>query len=132
MKHVSKALILILTGLRGRLRETPIEIKRSLEYGAYIINSMETGELSRINGNVSNTGLVANLPQGCCVEVPSLVDKLGTHPCYVGELPPQLAALNRTNINIQEVAVEGVLQKDRKLIYETICLDPPHFCGALA
>jgi len=104
--------------------ETLIEIKRSLEYGAYIINSIETGELSRINGNVSNTGLITNLPQNCCVEVPCLVDKLGIHPCYVGELPPQCAALNRTNINVQEVAVEGILQKDKKMIYEAIYLDP--------
>jgi alpha-galactosidase len=111
--------------IRRQIRgEIPIEIKRSLEYGAYIINSMETGELSRINGNVQNTGLITNLPQGCCVEVPCLVDKLGIHPCYVGDLPPQLAALNRTNINVQEVAVEGILQKDKKLIYEAIYLDP--------
>ncbi|MDI3531614.1 MAG: alpha-galactosidase, partial [Candidatus Atribacteria bacterium] len=105
--------------IRRQIRgEIPIEIKRSLEYGAYIINSIETGELSRINGNVQNTDLITNLPQNCCVEVPCLVDKLGIHPCYVGDLPPQLAALNRTNINVQEAAVEGILQKNKKLIYE--------------
>ncbi|BER91862.1 alpha-glucosidase/alpha-galactosidase [Atrimonas thermophila] len=111
--------------IRRQIRgEIPIEIKRSLEYGAYIINSIETGELSRINGNVQNTDLITNLPQNCCVEVPCLVDKLGIHPCYVGDLPPQLAALNRTNINVQEAAVEGILQKNKKLIYEAIYLDP--------
>lgn len=104
--------------------EEPIEIRRSLEYGAYIINAMETGEVVRINGNVANTGLITNLPEGCCVEVPCFVDRLGIHPCFVGELPPQLAAINRTNINVQELAVEGVLQQKRRYIYEAIALDP--------
>lgn len=104
--------------------EEPIEIRRSLEYGAYIINAMETGELVRINGNVANTGLIPNLPEGCCVEVPCLVDRLGIHPCFVGDLPPQLASINRININVQELAVEGALQGKKEYIYEAIALDP--------
>lgn len=85
---------------------------------------METGELVRINGNVANTGLIPNLPEGCCVEVPCLVDRLGIHPCFVGDLPPQLASINRTNISVQELAVEGVLQGKKEYIYEAIALDP--------
>lgn len=104
--------------------EELIEVRRSLEYGAHIINAMETGELVRINGNVANTGLIPNLPEGCCVEVPCLVDRLGIHPCFVGDLPPQLASINRTNISVQELAVEGVLQGKKEYIYEAIALDP--------
>jgi alpha-galactosidase len=85
---------------------------------------METGEVTRINGNVANTGLITNLPYGCCVEVPCFVDRLGIHPCFVGDLPPQLAAINRTNINVQELAVEGILQQKKEYIYEAIALDP--------
>ncbi|MGC8778613.1 MAG: alpha-glucosidase/alpha-galactosidase [Candidatus Caldatribacteriaceae bacterium] len=102
----------------------PIPIKRSLEYAAPIINALETGEMVRINGNVENRGIITNLPQGCCVEVPCLVDQLGIHPCSVGELPIQCAAINRTNINVQELTVEGVLQKKKEYIYEAISLDP--------
>lgn len=111
--------------IRRQIRgEEPIEVRRSLEYGAYIINAMETGEPIRVNGNVANTGLITNLPEGCCVEVPCLVDRLGIHPCFVGDLPPQLAGINRTNINVQELAVEGVLQRRKEYIYEAIALDP--------
>ncbi|NSW77292.1 MAG: alpha-glucosidase/alpha-galactosidase [Candidatus Atribacteria bacterium] len=104
--------------------EEPIPIRRSLEYCAPIINALETGEMVRINGNVENQGIITNLPHGCCVEVPCLVDHLGIHPCQVGELPPQCAALNRTNINVQELVVEGALQKKKEYIYQAIYLDP--------
>jgi len=102
----------------------PIEISRSHEYGVDIIYSMETGVPCRINGNVENEGLITNLPQGCCVEVPCLVDKNGIHPCYVGELPPQCAALNRTNINVQELAVKAALEKDRIAAMQAVMFDP--------
>jgi len=104
--------------------EEPIEIKRSHEYGVDIIYSMETGSPCRINGNVENTGLITNLPLGCCVEVPCLVDKGGIHPCSVGDLPPQCAALNRTNINVQELAVKAALEKDRSAVIQAIMFDP--------
>jgi alpha-galactosidase len=94
------------------------------EYGSIIIHSLETGNVSRINGNVKNNGLITNLPKGCCVEVPCMVDKEGIHPCYVGDLPPQLAALNRTNINVQDLAVHGIVEKDKTKIYQAILLDP--------
>jgi len=101
-----------------------IPLRRSAEYCSTIIHSIETGEPSRINGNVKNNGLITNLPQGCCVEVPCLVDKNGIHPCYVGDLPPQCAALNRTNINVQELGVLAAVEKDKTLAFQAILLDP--------
>ena len=100
------------------------EIKRSEEYVSYIIRALETGKSSRINGNVENTGLITNLPPGCCVEVPCLVDKEGIHPCYVGDLPTQCAALNRTNINVQELGVKAALDGDRNALYQAVAVDP--------
>jgi alpha-galactosidase len=101
-----------------------IPLTHSGEYGSIIIHSMETGKPSRINGNVKNKGLITNLPDGCCVEVPCLVDKEGLHPCYVGDLPPQLAGLNRTEINVHELAVRGIAEKDKTKIFQAILLDP--------
>jgi alpha-galactosidase len=99
-------------------------MKHSGEYGSIIIHSIATGSPFRINGNVKNRNLITNLPQGCCVEVPCLVDKQGIHPCFVGDLPPQLAALNRTNIDVQELAVRGIVEKDKTKIFQAILLDP--------
>jgi alpha-galactosidase len=99
-------------------------LSHSGEYASIIIRSIETGIPSRINGNVKNNGLITNLLQGCCVEVPCLVDKKGINPCYVGDLPPQCAALNRTNINVQELAVRGIVEKDKTKIFHSILLDP--------
>jgi len=104
--------------------EEKIETKRSDEYSSTIIHSMETGALSRINGNVPNTGLITNLPYGSCVEVPCLVDKTGIRPCYVGELPPQLAALNRSNISVQQMAARAAINGDKELAFQAIALDP--------
>jgi len=101
-----------------------IPVKHSGEYGSIIIHSLETGKLSRINGNVKNTGLITNLLPGCCVEVPCLVDKEGIHPCYVGDLPAQLAALNRTEVNVHELAVRGIVEKDKTKLFQAILLDP--------
>jgi len=101
-----------------------IPLRRSREYCSAIIHSIETGEPTRINGNVKNDGLITNLPMGCCVEVPCLVDKNGIHPCYVGDLPPQCAALNRTNINVQELGVLAAVERDRELAFQAILLDP--------
>ena len=99
-------------------------VKRSGEYGAEIVAAVETGSTIRINGNVRNDGHITNLPAGCCVEVPCLVDGLGVHPCFVGDLPPQLAALNRGSIGLQEMVVRGHLAKDREAIFQAIALDP--------
>ena len=97
---------------------------RSREYASYIMNAMVTGEPTVIAGNVLNTGLITNLPENSCVEVPCLVDKNGIQPTYVGDLPTQLAALNRTNINVQELVVEAALTLDKSKIYQAAYLDP--------
>jgi alpha-galactosidase len=102
----------------------PVELLPSVEYGAKIINAVVSGESIRINGNVSNSGLITNLPRDCCVEVPCLVDKNGIHPCYVGELPPQLAGLNHTNINVQSMIVEAALNSSREAARHAVMLDP--------
>jgi alpha-galactosidase len=99
-------------------------VERSHEYGSGIIHSMETGDLRVIYGNVMNYGLIDNLPQGCCVEVPCLVDKNGVQPMRVGALPPQLAGFMQTNINVQALTVEAALTGKREHIYHAAMLDP--------
>jgi len=101
-----------------------IEVVRTHEYGTYIIHAMETGKPTVINGNVENKGYIKNLPEGCCVEVPCLVDKNGIQPTLIGDLPLQLAALNRTNINVQELAVEGALTGCSDAVCQAIMMDP--------
>jgi alpha-galactosidase len=100
------------------------KVRRSHEYGSVIIHSMETGQPRVIYGNVPNTGLIDNLPQGCCVEVPVLVDKSGLQPTKVGALPPHLAAMMQTNINVQSLVVEAALTGKREHIYHAAMLDP--------
>ena len=104
--------------------EAELPVVRKNDYGVSIINAIETGMPARITGNVKNTGLITNLPKGCCDEVFCLADKEGLHPCHVGDLPPQLAAINRTNINVQELAVRGIVEKDKTKIFQSILLDP--------
>lgn len=104
--------------------QEPIPMRRTNEYTSYIIESMETDKPCRVNVNVRNTGLITNLPEGCVVEVPCLVDRLGVHPCYVGDLPPQLAALCRSNIAVQELAVKAAVEGDRDALYHAVALDP--------
>jgi alpha-galactosidase len=103
---------------------TQVPVRRSHEYGSGIIHSMETGQLRMINGNVPNHGLITNLPQGACVEVPCVVDKNGVQPLAVGELPPHLAALMQTNLNVQALTVEAALTGKREHIYHAAMLDP--------
>ena len=112
--------------LRERLEDPdqPFDVIPSEEYGAGIIHSLETGEPREINGNVANHGLIDNLPAGCCVEVPCTVDDRGIHPHPVGALPPQLAALMQTNINVQELTVEAVLTGRRDHVHHAALLDP--------
>ncbi|MEA3345249.1 MAG: alpha-galactosidase [Chloroflexota bacterium] len=109
---------------RWLAREHPISLERGHEYAAYIINALQGGEIFHFNGNVSNTNLVTNLPQGACVEVPVFVDKAGFHAVHVGALPPQCAALTSLNSRIEEMAVEGALTGDPRLIFQAIALDP--------
>ena len=89
-----------------------------------IIDAMESNVPFRFNGNILNRGLITNLPQGCCVEVPCLVDNMGVHPCYVGDLPPQCAALNRGRMAGDELAVRAALELDRKAAEQAVSLDP--------
>ncbi|MEX3960699.1 alpha-glucosidase/alpha-galactosidase [Paraburkholderia sp. EG286B] len=97
---------------------------RSQEFGATIIHSIASGTRNVIYGNVPNTALIDNLPQGCCVEVPCLVDANGVQPTHIGALPPQLAALMRTNIGVQELTVEAALTGRRDHVYHAAMLDP--------
>ncbi|MCX6030265.1 MAG: alpha-glucosidase/alpha-galactosidase [Chloroflexi bacterium] len=100
------------------------DVKPSGEYGSLIIHSLETGVPRVIYGNVPNRGLIDNLPQGCCVEVPVLVDKNGLQPTKIGSLPAQLAALMQTNVNVQALTVEAALTGKREHIYHAAMLDP--------
>lgn len=102
----------------------PLTINRSREYGSRIIYSMETGEPCVVYGNVLNRGYIENLPQDCIVEVPCLVDKIGVQPTRVGRIPPHLAALMQTNINVQSLTVEAALTGKRQHIYHAAMLDP--------
>ncbi len=104
--------------------ENSDKIERSHEYGSGIIHSMETGQQRVVYGNVANQGLIDNLPQDCCVEVPCLVDKNGLQPTKIGALPPHLAAMMRTNVNVQELVVEAALTGKREHIYHAAMLDP--------
>jgi len=97
---------------------------RSAEYCSYIIEAMETGVPFKLNGNLRNDGLITNLPDGCCVEVPVTVDKSGIHAVEVGNLPIQLAALNQTNVTVQGLAVEAALTGDPELAMNAVALDP--------
>ena len=101
-----------------------IEHERTNEYASYIMEAMETNVPFKIGGNVLNTGLITNLPKEACVEVPCLVDGNGITPCYVGNLPPQLAALNMTNINVQLLTIEAALTLKKEYIYHAALLDP--------
>ena len=126
--------------LRALLEQTPLmppqiagkvralgrldEIERSSEYGSTILHSLETGAPSVIYGNVANEGLIDNLPAGCCVELPCLVDSNGVQPTRIGALPPQLAALMQTNVNVQTLTVEAILSGKREHVYHAAMLDP--------
>jgi alpha-galactosidase len=102
----------------------PLPQTRSQEFCSYIIEALETNQPVSVSGNVPNTQLITNLPAGCCVEVPCLVDGTGLHPSHIGALPPQLAALNRTNINVQELTVQAALTGNRDYVRHALALDP--------
>jgi alpha-galactosidase len=104
--------------------ENPIEHKRSHEYASRIILGMETGRPQVIYGNVPNCGLIDNLPGGCSVEVACLVDRNGIRPTAFGALPPHLAAMMQTSINVQALTVEAALTGKREHIYHAAMLDP--------
>lgn len=105
-------------------------LKSSGEYASFIIRALETNVPYRFNGNVMNGGrtrsggIITNLPPQCCVEVPCLTDATGVRPCYVGELPAHLAALNMSNVAVQQLTVEAAVEKNRRKAYHALVLDP--------
>ncbi|SOC82678.1 alpha-galactosidase [Ensifer adhaerens] len=101
-----------------------IEVKASHEYASSIVNSVWTGEPSVIYGNVRNNGCITSLPENCAAEVPCLVDNNGIQPTVIGALPPQLTALIRTNINVQELTVQALMTENREHIYHAAMMDP--------
>ncbi len=100
------------------------KIKRSNEYASYIMDSMTGSKSVTVYGNVINNGLIENLPKNCCVEVPCKINKNGFNPKKIGKLPEHLAALMRTNINVQILTAEAALTKKREHIYHAVMLDP--------
>jgi len=97
---------------------------RSIEYGSYVIEAMETGRVFKLNGNVINGGMITNLPPDCCAEGPIYVDRTGLHKTFVGDLPHQCAALNLTNINVQRLAVLAAIHGDPEAVVHACALDP--------
>ena len=103
---------------------TPEDLQRGHEYAASIINALQGGEAFKFNGNVPNTNLITNLPQGACVEVPVWVDRSGFQPVHVGALPPACALLTQLSSGIEELAIQASLAGDPTLVYRAICHDP--------
>jgi alpha-galactosidase len=104
--------------------EAALAVRPTSEMASEIIYAQQTGTPHELYVNVRNEGLIANLPQDCCVEVPAVVDREGVHPQAVGALPPQLAALNRTFLNVAELTVRAVLEGNRDYVYQAALLDP--------
>ncbi len=102
----------------------PEDLERGLEYAAYIINALKGGDMFMFNGNVPNTSLITNLPEGACVEVPVVVDKAGFHAIHVGDLPPECALLTQLSSGIEEMAINASIAGDPVMVYRAICHDP--------
>ena len=105
-------------------KDMPISLERGHEYAAYIINALQGGEPFTFNGNVANKGQVTNLPANACVEIPVWVSKKGFEAVHVGSLPAQCAALTSLSSQIEEMAVEGTLSGDPRMIFQAIAFDP--------
>ena len=106
-------------------KNEPIDLKRSNEYAAHIFNAvLGDGTLYQFNGNTRNFGLIDNLPEGACVEVPILASRSGFRAVHVGALPPQLALLNNISSQCEELAVEGSLQGDPRKVFHAVAYDP--------
>ena len=110
--------------MREKLISDSVEHEISREFGMRIINAVVTDTPYKIHGNVLNTGLITNLPKNSCVEVPCMIDGNGVSPCFVGDLPEQCAALNRTNINVQNMTIEAARVRKKELVYMAAYLDP--------
>jgi alpha-galactosidase len=101
-----------------------LEHTNSGEYAAHIIEAMLNNKPYKLGGNVVNKGYITNLPKAACVEVPCIIDASGVQPLFVGDLPEQLAALNRTNVNPQILAMEAAMTLKKEYVYEAALLDP--------
>jgi alpha-galactosidase len=102
----------------------PLDLSRGHEYAAYIVNAYLGGEPFRFNGNVPNTGLITNLPDDACVEVPVYADRNGFNGIHVGALPPQCVALNQVSVASEEMAVEACLTGDPTMVFHAVAYDP--------
>jgi len=102
----------------------PLNLARGHEYATYIINALLGGEPFKYNGNTANTGLITNLPQDCCVEVPVYADKGGLHSVHVGALPASVAPLNQITVASEEMAVEAALTGDPTLVFQAVAYAP--------
>lgn len=113
------------SSIREWLSRDEVDIERGQEYASYIFNAVfGDNTMFQFNGNVRNFGIIDNLPEGCCVEVPVLASKAGLQPLKVGALPAQLAILNNTSARCEELAVEGFFEKSRRKIFQAIAFDP--------
>jgi alpha-galactosidase len=112
--------------VKADLAETliPEDLERGEEYAAHIINALMGGEAFKFNGNVQNKGLISNLPQNACVEVPVWVDRFGFQPVQVGALPPETALLTQLSSGIEEMAIKASLTGDKEMVYRAIAHDP--------
>ena len=126
LRATLEATPLMPTVIEGRVREIERlhEVERSAEYGSTIIHAIETGQPAVVYGNVGNHGLIDNLPAGCCVEVPCLVDAQGVQPTRIGSLPVHLAALMQTHVTVQGLVVEAIVSGKREHVYHAAMLDP--------
>jgi alpha-galactosidase len=97
---------------------------RSVEYCSWIMEAVTTGRPFRLMGNVRNDGFITNLPDGCCVEVPTFADDAGLHPTAIGALPPQCAAACMTNVNMQTLCAEAALTGDPEYLMHSLAMDP--------
>ncbi len=113
------------TEIEKWLAEDTIDLARGHEYAAYIFNAtIGDGTLYEFNGNVPNYGLIDNLPQGSCVEVPVMASKRGLSPIHVGKLPDQLAILNNISARCEDLAVQAAIEGDPRKVFHAVCFDP--------
>lgn len=101
-----------------------ISLERGHEYAAYIINAYMGGNAFEFNGNVPNKGLITNLPDDVCVEVPIVANQRGFNSIHVGALPPQIAALVNTSVAVEEMAVNAAITGNAREVFHSICYDP--------
>jgi alpha-galactosidase len=109
---------------RNLLHGTPVVHESGLQPSPYVVQAIETGVPFVFGGNVLNKHLITNLPNDACVEVMCVADRMGITPTHLGDLPPQCAALTRTNVNVQLLAIEAALTQKKEHVYHAALLDP--------